>query len=282
MRTSPGLDPPAGPDIAIIAFTSGTSGRPKGVALTHDNLYWSMVNGLARLPVAADDVTLVCTPLAHVAILGGLPLYTWKRRGAVVLAPRFDPDLFIDLVRDHGVTTAFAVPAMLSLLARHTRFDTADLDSLRWVLAGGAPAVAATTTRLLDRGIRVVNSYGLTESSAGVTYADMGDIADRPTSAGSPVPHVELLIADENGAPADGPGEIWLRGPSVASSYWTFAWAPAGYRFGRLVPHRRPRTARRRRTARGRRQGQGHDHHRRGERRPRRGRERAGRPPQLS
>ena len=217
----PGLNPPAGQDIAIIAFTSGTAGRPKGVALTHDNLHWSMVNGLARLPVTEDDVTLVCTPLAHVAILGGLPLYTWKRRGAVVLAPRFDAELFIDLVRDHGVTTAFAVPTMLSLLARHTRFDTPDLDSLRWVLAGGAPAVPATTTRLLDRGIRVVNSYGLTEVSAGVTYADMGDIADRPTSAGSPVPHVELLIVDDSGAPADGLGEIWLRGPSVASSYWT-------------------------------------------------------------
>ena len=217
------LDPPAGRDVAIIAFTSGTSGRPKGVALTHDNLHWSMVNGLARLPVDHDDVTLVATPLAHVAILGGLPLYTWERRGTVVLAPKFNADLFIDLVRDHGVTTAFAVPAMLTLLARHPRFDTPYLDSLRWVLAGGAPAVSATTTRFLDRGIRVVNSYGLTEASAGVTYADVGHVADLPTSAGAPVPHVELLVVDDTGAPApaDGVGEIWLRGPSVASSYWT-------------------------------------------------------------
>jgi fatty-acyl-CoA synthase len=217
-----GLQPPAGSATAIIAFTSGTAGRPKGVALTHDNLHWSMVNGLARLPVHRDDITLVATPLAHVAILAGLPQYTWKRRGAVVLAPRFTAEKFIDLVRDHRVTTAFTVPTMLSLLARHPRFDTPDLDSLRWVLAGGAPAVAATTTRLLDRGIRVVNSYGLTEASAGVTYADP-DVADVPTSAGPPVPHVELLIVGNDGvpAPAGGVGEIWLRGPSVASSYWT-------------------------------------------------------------
>jgi fatty-acyl-CoA synthase len=219
----PDLEPPAGADIAIIAFTSATSGRPKGVALTHDNLHWSMVNGLARLPLGQDDVTLIATPLAHVAILGGLPMYTWARRGTVVLAPRFNADLFIDLVRDHGVTTAFAVPAMLALLARHPRLDTPDLDSLRWVLAGGAPAMSATTTRLLDRGIRVVNSYGLTETSAGVTYAEVGDLAELPTSAGPPVPHIELLVVDDQGAtaPADGVGEIWLRGPSVASSYWT-------------------------------------------------------------
>lgn len=220
---SPVPEPPAGSDIAVIAFTSGTSGRPKGAALTHDNLYWSMADGMARVPVGEDDVVLVATPLAHVAVLGGLPQYTWARRGTVVLAPRFDGDLFIDLVREHNVTAAFAVPAMLALLARHPRFETADLDSLRWVLAGGSPAMPPTTTRVLERGIRVVNSYGLTESSAGVTYAVPDEVAERPASAGPPVPHVELLVVDDEGAcaPADTVGEIRLRGPSVASSYWT-------------------------------------------------------------
>jgi fatty-acyl-CoA synthase len=219
----PDPEPPAGSATVIIAFTSGTSGRPKGVALTHDNLHWSMVNGLARLPVHEGDVTLVATPLAHVAILGGLPQYTWSRRGTVVLAPRFTVDSFIDLVRDYRVTTAFTVPTMLSLLTQHPRFDTPDMDSLRWVLAGGAPAVSAVTTRLLDRGIGVVNSYGLTEASAGVTYADVADVAKLPTSAGLPVPHIELCVVGEDGAPAavGDVGELWLRGPSVASSYWT-------------------------------------------------------------
>ncbi|WP_194238839.1 class I adenylate-forming enzyme family protein [Streptomyces spongiae] len=220
---SPVAEPPAGSDAAIIAFTSGTSGRPKGAVLTHDNLYWSMVNGMARLPVDEDDTVLVATPLAHVAVLGGLPQYTWARGGTVVLAPRFEPDLFVDLVRDHGATAAFAVPAMLSLLARHPRFGTPGTHSLRWVLAGGAPALSSTTTGLLDRGVKVVNSYGLTESSAGVTYAALDEVADRPTSAGRPVPHVELLVVDEKGeeAPVDHVGEIRLRGPSVAASYWT-------------------------------------------------------------
>jgi fatty-acyl-CoA synthase len=215
--------PPAGPDVAIIAYTSGTSGRPKGVALTHDNLHWSLVNGMAGLPVRADEVTLVATPLAHVAVLGGLPQYTWVRRGTVVLAPRFEAGLFLDLVREHRVTAAFAVPAMLALLTRHPRFAGPGLDSLRWVLAGGAPAVSATTARLLDRGVRVLNSYGLTEASAGVTYADPGEVGDWPTSAGRPVPHVELRVAGETGAslPDGEIGEIWLRGPSIAASYWT-------------------------------------------------------------
>lgn len=223
-----GLEPPAGSDIAIIAFTSGTSGRPKGVALTHANLHWSMVGGLSRLPVGEDDVALVSTPLAHVAVLGGLPQYTWARRGTVVLAPRFDPDLFLDLVRDHRVTCAFAVPAMTALLTRHPRFGAGEPRTLRWILSGGSPAQTATRAQLHGHGIGVVNSYGLTETSAGVTYsaADVPDSADAEetaTSAGPPVPDVELRIVDETGAPApDGtPGEIWVRGPSVASAYWT-------------------------------------------------------------
>ena len=213
--------PPAGGDIAIIAFTSGTSGRPKGVALTHDNLRWSMVNGLSRLPVGPDDVALVSTPLAHVAVLGGLPQYTWARRGTVVLAPKFDPDLFIDLVRDHRATCAFAVPAMAALLTRHPRFPGEDLDGLRWLLSGGAPAQTATRERLHERGIAVVDSYGLTETCAGVTYSAL----DTTAVAGHPAPHVELRVVDPAGAPAPvgTAGEIWVRGPSVASAYWTAA-----------------------------------------------------------
>jgi fatty-acyl-CoA synthase len=213
---------PVGSDIAIIAFTSGTSGRPKGVALTHDNLYWSMVGGLARLPFGADDTALVSTPLAHVAVLGGLPQYTWARRGTVILAPRFDPDLFVDLVRDHKVTCAFAVPAMSALLARHPRFGSQDLDTLRWILSGGSPAQTATREQFRARGVGVVNSYGLTETAAGVTYSAPDEPAD---STGSPVPRIELRVVDAAGSPAapDTPGEIWVRGPSVAADYWTAA-----------------------------------------------------------
>ncbi|MEU2281143.1 AMP-binding protein [Streptomyces sp. NPDC013178] len=219
---APASAPPAGSDIAVIAFTSGTSGRPKGVALTHDNLYWSMVNGLSRLPVGEDDTALVSTPLAHVAVLGGLPQYTWARRGTVVLAPRFDPDLFVDLVRDHRVTCAFSVPAMSALLARHPRFTSADLDTLRWILSGGSPAQSATREQFRARGIGVVNSYGLTETSAGVTYSAPTEPA---TSAGAPAPHVEIAVVDGTGSPvpADAAGEIWVRGPSVASAYRTAA-----------------------------------------------------------
>ncbi|TPQ17305.1 class I adenylate-forming enzyme family protein [Streptomyces sporangiiformans] len=217
------VEPPAGSDIAVIAFTSGTSGRPKGVALTHDNLHWSMVAGLSRLPVGEDDVALVATPLAHVAVLGGLPQCTWARRGTVVLAPKFDAGLFIDLVRDHGVTCAFAVPAMAALLARHPRFGDGGLNTLRWVLSGGAPVQTATRARLDERGIGVVNSFGLTETSAGVTYSALDAAGEPPTSAGRPAPGVELRVVDEAGSPApvEAPGEIWVRGPSVASSYWT-------------------------------------------------------------
>ncbi|MGW2049662.1 class I adenylate-forming enzyme family protein [Streptomyces sp. NPDC001858] len=213
-------DAPDGSDVAVIAFTSGTSGRPKGVSLTHGNLCRSMAGGLAGMPFGEDDTALIATPLAHVAVLGGLPQVTWARRGTVVLAPRFDPDLFVDLVREHRVTCAFAVPAMSALLARHPRFDGGDLDTLRWILSGGSPAQSATRERFRARGIGVVNSYGLTETGAGVTYS----APDEPAaSTGSPVPGAELTVVDAAGAavPVGTPGEIWVRGPSVASGYWT-------------------------------------------------------------
>ncbi|MGW1272359.1 class I adenylate-forming enzyme family protein [Streptomyces sp. NPDC002491] len=215
-------DLPAGSDTAVIAFTSGTSGRPKGVALTHDNLHWSMAGGLARMPFGENDTALISTPLAHVAVLGGLPQCIWARRGTVILAPRFEPGLFIDLVRDHRVTCAFAVPAMSALLARHPRFRGGDLDTLRWILSGGSPAQTATREQFRARGIGVVDSYGLTETAAGVTYSAPDDPAG---STGSPVPGAEVTIVDEAGSPAPvgAPGEIWVRGPSVAAAYRTAA-----------------------------------------------------------
>ncbi|MEV7392999.1 AMP-binding protein [Streptomyces sp. NPDC091215] len=215
-------DPPAGSDVAVIAFTSGTSGRPKGVALTHDNLYWSMAGGLARMPFGENDTALISTPLAHVAVLGGLPQCTWARRGTVILAPRFEPGLFIDLVRRHRVTCAFAVPAMSALLARHPRFGSNDLDTLRWILSGGSPAQTATREQFRARGIGVVDSYGLTETAAGVTYSAPDDPAG---STGSPVPRAEVTVVDAAGSPAlaGEPGEIWVRGPSVAAEYLTAA-----------------------------------------------------------
>jgi fatty-acyl-CoA synthase len=206
---------------ALVAFTSGTSGRPKGVVLTHENLYWSTRNALERLPLGCEDTVLVATPLAHAAVFSGLAQHSWAVGGRVVLAPRFDPDLFLDAVHRYGVTTAFTVGVMLTRLLRSSRWTTVAGSSLRWLLVGGGPPVEAHTLALADAGITAINSYGLTEAGGGVTYARPEEVTDQPLSAGPAVSHVELRIVEFDGDPARPgvAGEIWLRGPSVAREY---------------------------------------------------------------
>ena len=182
-------------DVAIVAFTSGTSGRPKGVVLTHQNLHWGVRSALEMLSIGPDDTVLIATPLAHVAAFAGLPLYAWTVGGTVVLAPRFDPDLFIDAVHERGVTIAFAVAVMLARLVRSPRWTGIAGSTLRWLLVGGGPPAESLIRPFVQAGITLVNSYGMTEASAGVTYARPGDVIESPLSAGRPADHIELRIA---------------------------------------------------------------------------------------
>jgi fatty-acyl-CoA synthase len=208
-------------DPVIVAFTSGTSGRAKGVVLTHDNLWWSVRNALESLAIGPEDVVLVATPIAHAAVFAGLPQHAWTVGATVVLLPGFDAERFLDAVERHGVTIAFAVSTMLSRLVRSPRWATASGWGLRRVLAGGGPLPEPLARALSGRGVAVINSYGLTEASAGVTYAQPEDADHVPSSAGRPVRHVELRVVDPTGRTV-GPGEqgeIWLRGPSLAREY---------------------------------------------------------------
>ena len=208
-------------DPAIVAFTSGTSGQAKGVVLTHQNLHWSARDGRESLGVRPDDTVLVATPLAHAAVFAGLPQQAWSVGGAVVLLPRFDPELFLEAIEEFGVTLAFAVSTMLFRLVRSPRWETASGPGPYRVLAGGAPLAETLTGTLGRAGVTMINTYGLTEASAGVTYARPEDLADHPLSAGPPVRHVELRIVGPTGehlGPGEA-GEIWLRGPAIAREY---------------------------------------------------------------
>ncbi|MFF5521752.1 class I adenylate-forming enzyme family protein [Streptomyces coeruleorubidus] len=208
-------------DLALIAYTSGTSGRPKGVLLTHGNVFWSCVNGLLGLDLARDDVTLITTPVFHIAVLSGVGSYTWAKGGTVVLEPAFSVDNFLTTVRRHRVSVTFAVPAMLALLARHPGFAAADLSSLRWILSGGAAAPAAVADVFHRRGIPVLSSYGLTETAAGVTYRDPRDGPGCSGEAGlaAPLAEVRIVGPDNRPAPHGTTGEIVVRSPSVAAGY---------------------------------------------------------------
>ena len=120
-HSAPLVDPePVDADeVAVIMYTSGTTGRPKGAMLTHANLWWNNTNALHLLDVSEDDVSLVVAPLFHIGGLNVTTLITWQKGGEVVLHRSFDPGRFLEDVPRYGVTTTFAVPAMLLFVSQH-------------------------------------------------------------------------------------------------------------------------------------------------------------------
>jgi long-chain acyl-CoA synthetase len=224
-----------GEDLAVLLYTSGTSGRPKGAMLSHRALLANLdqVAALDPPPVGPDDVLLLALPLFHAFGLGP-GLHTVARHAATgVLVERFDESETLDLIADQRVTCVLGVPAMYagwSLLPGYReRFGT-----VRLAVCGAAPLPAGTRDRLREAGVRLFEGYGLTETAPVVTSTLAAPAGAKPGSAGRPLPGVGLrLLApdgeplepedseqDEYDSPGTDPGEIEVRGASLFSGYW--------------------------------------------------------------
>ena len=130
-------------DVAMILYTSGTTGRPKGAMLTHGNFWWNNANCMHTLDCLADDVTLTAAPVFHIGGLNVTTLVTFQKGGLVLLHRAFDPGRALADIAAHRVTTMFGVPAMFLFMAQHPAFAETDLTSLRLVVVGGAPCSAS-------------------------------------------------------------------------------------------------------------------------------------------
>jgi long-chain acyl-CoA synthetase len=212
-----------GEDLAVLLYTSGTSGRPKGAMLTHRALLANLDQASRIDPpvVTEDDIVLLVLPLFHVFGLNAA-LGLVARHGATgVLTERFDPVETLDLVRRHGVTNLVGAPPMY--VAWSMLPDVGDaFASVRLALSGAAPLPASVLHRVLDvTGHHVFEGYGLTETAPVLTTTLMSEVA-KPGSIGRPVPGVELRLVDEGGAPVEegDPGEIVVRGANLFSGYW--------------------------------------------------------------
>ncbi|MCW8378649.1 iron-containing alcohol dehydrogenase [Streptomyces justiciae] len=214
---------PVGPDApAQIVYTAGATGRPKGVVLTHGSLFWNQINTLFGLDVSSDDVTLVNTPMFHATGLNTLAIATLHKGGTVVIQRGADPEACLEAVRDHRITTMFAVPATLELLSRDESFGSADLSSLRWMLVGGAPLPSGTVTTWWRRGVPLLAGYGLSEAGPSVSFRTPAQVAADPDTAGPPALLTDLSVVGPDGVPL-GPGEtgeLVVQGPHLAVGYW--------------------------------------------------------------
>ena len=210
-------------DVAVLLYTSGTTGRPKGAMLSHRALLANLEQ-LSRIEpavVAADDVVLLVLPLFHVYGLNAGLGMTARSRATGILAERFDPVETLDLVRRHRVTNIIGAPPMYVAWSMLPELSDA-LATLRLAVSGAAPLPAEVLAAMRETtGQDVFEGYGLTET-APVLTTTLCSRSAKPGSIGKPIPGVQLRLVDESGdeADADDPGEITVRGANVFSGYW--------------------------------------------------------------
>jgi fatty-acyl-CoA synthase len=213
---------------AELFYTSGTTGSPKGVVLTHRNLYLHAVHSALTNGMNGDDVILHTIPLFHVNGWG-TPHYLTGLGGVHVMLPRFDAGEVLRLIEAEGVTRLFAVPTMVRALLDHPAIETTDLSSLRQASIGGAPVSPAVLTELEDRlGCLCLCGYGMTESSPTLTrsYDKPGEepSAARRATTGIPIIGVDVRVLDDDDreVPWDGAtaGEVCARSNHVMDGYW--------------------------------------------------------------
>ena len=210
-------------DPLLLVYTSGTTGKPKGALLTHANCFWTNLSFDRVVGVREDDVVLGVLPQFHAGGWNVQPLLAWWKGATVVLEPSFEPARTLRLLAEQRVTTMMGVPATYLFLAQEPGFAEADLTSLRLAVVGGAPMPEALLETWHERGVDIVQGYGLTEAAPNVLCLPAEDARRKLGYAGKPYPHVDVALRDpETGALLDGPvtGELLVRGPNVFAGYW--------------------------------------------------------------
>jgi len=216
----PRLDQAESGDPALIGYTSGTTGRPKGAVLSHGNLLASVESLRLAWRWTPDDRLILALPLFHAHGLGVALHGTLVTGASTVVLDHFDTDDVLDAVVAHDATMFFGVPTMYSRLAVSSRVDI--LGRLRLLVSGSAPLAAELHARILSgSGQVILERYGMTETLMLVSNPYQGQ--RRAGTVGWPLPGVELRLAASSSS-----GEISVRGPSVFGGYWD---RPAGEGF---------------------------------------------------
>jgi long-chain acyl-CoA synthetase len=217
------IDP--GGDVALIQYTGGTTGTPKGAMLTHQNLSANarQVDLLDPDPDAPDRIMGVL-PLFHVFANTCVLNRTVLRGGEIVMLPRFDAGQTLDAIGRTRATALPGVPTMYQALLDHPKIASTDFSPLRVCISGGAPMPAEVKRRFEERtGARLVEGYGLTESS-GVVSTNPYEGLNKPGTIGQPIPATIVSLVDKEDPsrppPLGEPGEIVVSGPQIMKGYW--------------------------------------------------------------
>ena len=216
--------PTAADDVHRLMYTSGTTGRPKGVMITHANLAWKNLAHIIEFGFTNADLGLACGPLYHVGALDLTTTSLIAAGAATIIHPAFEASAVVDELERSRVTTVWLAPAMVNAIMALPDIEQRDLSSVRLIINGGEKMPIPLIERIQRTfpSAWFADAYGLTETVSGDTFLDADSIVTKLGSVGRPCLHLELDIWDEQGAPvpAGERGEIVMRGPKVFKGYW--------------------------------------------------------------
>jgi acyl-CoA synthetase (AMP-forming)/AMP-acid ligase II len=199
-------------DLVTLPYSSGTTGLPKGVMLTHRACIANVLQTVAALEIGPDDRTLAVAPLSHAVGWGVVANCAFHVGATVVTLPRFEPHAFLGAIQEHRITQTVVVPPVVLALARHPAVAEYDLSSLSWLACGAAPLAADLQRECMARlGIPVVQGFGMTEAVATIA-ADRIDTEVVAGSCGQLLPGVQARIDPVT-------GELWIRSAALMTGY---------------------------------------------------------------
>lgn len=215
-------EPRSPEDLHCLLYTSGTTGRPKGVMIPHRQVVWNGYNTAICWGLREDDVSPVFTPLYHAGGLAAFLVPIFTVGGTIVLHRSFDAGEVWRAIEAERCTVVLGVPTIWKMLLEAPEIESVDLSHLRWLISGGAPLPLYLIEAYQRRGVTFKQGYGMTEVGVNCFSMTVEESVAKPGSIGKPLMFTEARLVDEQGSdvPVGEVGELLLRGPHVCRGYW--------------------------------------------------------------